>query len=112
MIEDVEGETPRLEGDARPTQFFYVYEQGGAIVGWALGAERGNDAGYVAVDRVIVHPDHRRCGVARALVERVLADHADIEVLMAAWDPELVPFYESLGFRELEDGTMSKSPPH
>ncbi|MEV0445530.1 GNAT family N-acetyltransferase [Streptomyces spectabilis] len=111
VLTAVEGETPRREGEQRPTQFFYVCDEGSELLGWILGVERGAEAGYIAVDRVIVTPEHRRRGVARSLVERVFEDHPDVEVLMAAWDPELLPFYQALGFQELEDGTMSRTPP-
>ncbi|MFB0617952.1 GNAT family N-acetyltransferase [Streptomyces sp. AGS-58] len=71
------------------------------------GAHRPHESDYIAVDRIIVVPQHRNRGVARALVVHVLAAFPHTEAFMAAWELDLVAFCAALGFREAADGTMT-----
>ncbi|MFJ2114460.1 GNAT family N-acetyltransferase [Streptomyces sp. NPDC087850] len=87
----------------------YVCEQNGAITGWIYCANR-TGWGYRAIDRLLVDPNHRGTGMARALVEQVLRDFASEEVLIAAWDRELHQFYEKLGFHVDSDDNMNRLP--
>lgn len=103
----------RLSDDARPGAIAYVSTVKGAVTGWVFGAFRPADSGYVAFDRLVVTPEHRGRGHARALVAQVLAEYPDTEVLVAAWDRELEAFYTGLGFCVVDEGAnMSSCPPH
>ena len=64
-----------------------VYEQGMAEPWWCLNA-------------VVVSEEHRSKGIGRMLVETVLerARHVGIVSLFGVCEPELAPWYESLGF--------------
>ncbi|MET9779422.1 GNAT family N-acetyltransferase [Streptomyces sp. NPDC006367] len=99
--------TVRLAGEDREPIFAYLCSEGDMVLGWAYGAYRPPESGYIAVDRIIVAPQHRNRGVARALVAHVLTAFPDTEVLMAAWDLDLVAFYAAVGFHEAADGTMT-----
>ncbi|WP_331759296.1 GNAT family N-acetyltransferase [Streptomyces anulatus] len=97
----------RLAGDDRDPVFAYLCTEGATVLGWVYGAYRPPELGYIAVDRIIVAPQHRKRGVARALMAYVLAAFPDTKVLMAAWEPDLVAFYATLGFNENDDGDMT-----
>jgi predicted GNAT superfamily acetyltransferase len=99
-----------LSGDDRSPDFAYLCTEGDTVLGWVYGAYRPPEFGYIAVDRIIVAPQHRNRGVARALTAHVVATFPDKKVLMAAWDSGLVPFYAALGFHEDEDGNMTNRP--
>jgi GNAT superfamily N-acetyltransferase len=60
----------------------------------------------------IVHPDVRREGVGKRLVERAaaLAREAGVESLHVDFEPELRPFYEACGFRPTEAGLLALRP--
>ncbi|MEW2134072.1 GNAT family N-acetyltransferase [Streptomyces sp. NPDC005435] len=96
-----------LAGEDRSPAFAYLCTEGDTVLGWVYGACRPPESGYIAVDRIIVAPQHRNRGVARALIAHVLAAFPDTEVLMAAWDHDLVAFYAALGFHQADDGTMT-----
>lgn len=99
--------TVRLAGDNRSPAFAYLCTEGDTVLGWVYGAYRPPESGYIAVDRIIVAPQHRNRGVARALMTHVMAVFPATEILMAAWDPRRVGFYTALGFHEDEDGNMT-----
>ncbi|MFJ3662618.1 GNAT family N-acetyltransferase [Streptomyces sp. NPDC090119] len=97
----------RLAGEDRDPVFAYLCTAGDTVLGWVYGASRPPELGYIAVDRIIVAPQHRKRGVARALMAHVLAAFPDTKVLMAAWEPDMVAFYAALGFHEDDDGDMT-----
>lgn len=75
---------------------------GTATVHWDPVVDVGPDhAGLAVVDDVVVHPAHRRNGVASALahdlVTRILADKPRAKVALRTDDAQ--PLYEGLGFR-------------
>ncbi|MFE1190127.1 GNAT family N-acetyltransferase [[Kitasatospora] papulosa] len=102
--------TVRLAGEDRDPAFAYLCTKGDTVLGWVYGAHRPPESGYNAVDRIIVASQHRNRGVARALVTHVLTAFPNTEMLMAAWEPDLVAFYNALGFREDDDGNMTNKP--
>lgn len=69
-----------------------------------------DDATICYLQDVLVHPDHRRSGVGRALVAAVLQRYAHVrqKVLLTDDEPAQRAFYESLGYAEVRDhGTGS-----
>ncbi|MFG3421965.1 GNAT family N-acetyltransferase [Micromonospora sp. NPDC049460] len=73
----------------RPVVALGAY-RGAELVGALVCSLSGRDAGLGHVDLVVVHPDHRRRGVGRALLssaERTLAGLGAAEVLLAGNPP-------------------------
>ncbi|MFJ4219913.1 GNAT family N-acetyltransferase [Curtobacterium luteum] len=75
----------------------------GVLVGLARTVSDG--ATIVYVQDVLVHPDHQRTGVGRALLGEVLRRYAHVRqtVLLTDAEPGQRAFYESLGFVETHD---------
>ncbi|MGO2995411.1 MAG: GNAT family N-acetyltransferase [Brachybacterium alimentarium] len=75
--------------------------------GRLLGLARviGDGATIVYLQDVLVHPDARRSGVGRRLVDAAFAPFADVrqQVLLTDAEPGQRAFYESLGFTEVHD---------
>ena len=67
----------------------------GALVGFARAISDGVTTAYVT--DVVVAREHRRRGVARMLMSQLLAGRDTIQFILRA-DPDLHPFYRSLGF--------------
>ena len=65
--------------------------------------------GAIRIGRVVTRPDHRRGGLARRLVESVLADHDDVR---ADAQSHLRGWYESLGFEVVGDEYLEDDIPH
>jgi GNAT superfamily N-acetyltransferase len=65
----------------------------------------GDGASIIYLQDVLVHPDYRRLGLGRHLVEAVLTPYSHVhqQVLITDSGPEQIGFYESLGFTELRD---------
>lgn len=74
---------------------------------FAYGVYRTSELGYIAVDRIIVAPQHRRRDVAQALMAHVRDAFPGTGMLMAAWGPALIPFNAALGSCEDNNGNMS-----
>lgn len=75
----------------------------GRLVGLARVVSDGASICYL--QDVLVHPDLRRSGVGRRLVQAVLApyEHVRQKVLLTDDEPGQRAFYESLGYRETRD---------
>lgn len=75
------------------------------VIGFARSVGDGVANGYICT--LVVDADHRRRGIARALVARLMGDDPDMTWVLRAARPGLIPFYERLGFR-LSSVTMER----
>lgn len=75
----------------------------GALIGLARAVS--DDATICYLQDVLVHPGHRRGGIGRTLVSRILDRYAQVrqKVLLTDDEPGQRRFYESLGYRETRD---------
>jgi GNAT superfamily N-acetyltransferase len=87
---------------------FYVAEQGGAALGaggWSWGGPQGgaSPTHMAHVRHLVTDHRHTRKGIGRALMERLFAEasRAGVRVLDCQSTLTAVPFYQSLGFREI-----------
>jgi ribosomal protein S18 acetylase RimI-like enzyme len=69
---------------------------GAHIVGFARGISDGLSNGYLSM--VVVDGQHRRAGIGRKLVERVMGDNPDITWVLRAGREGAEVFFASLGF--------------
>ncbi len=88
---------------ALPTVSYLVAEVGGAVVGHAVASAAGDDA---ELQRIAVDPDHRRAGLASALlvaVERLVREQGATRLLLEVREDNTAAaaFYESRGFAEV-----------
>jgi GNAT superfamily N-acetyltransferase len=69
-----------------------------------------DDATIAYIQDILVHPDHQRKGIGKALVEAVLHRYAHVrqKVLLTDDRPEQLRFYETLGFRNTRE--LEKTP--
>jgi GNAT superfamily N-acetyltransferase len=89
-------EAPRIEAASRRSTWFAARTVDGALVGVCRLLDDGGL--HAAVWDVIVHPDHQRQGIGRALVEMALDRAADRRLVALVSTPVAVPFFRSLGF--------------
>lgn len=83
-----------------------VAEQAGRVIGYASVQQRINLAAgtnALQLTELVVHPDHRRLGIGRALVrfvaqEAVSRDVPAVNLGVVASNPEAHAFYQALGF--------------
>ena len=80
-----------------------VVDAAGAVVA-LLGTEIAD--GVATIDTVAVHPDHRRHGLARRLLERACAEAAARgTTTIEAWtrdDPGTLAWYRAMGFTDVD----------
>jgi ribosomal protein S18 acetylase RimI-like enzyme len=67
------------------------------LVGFARAISDHHFHAYI--DDVVVHPDHRRQGLATNLVDRLVAALRDVDAISLFCAEEHVPLYERLGFK-------------
>lgn len=93
----------RLHAAVRGSSCVLVARRDGRLVGLARAVSDGVSICYL--QDVLVLPDEQRHGVGRALVESLLARHADVrqKVLLTDDEPRQRAFYESLGYIEIRD---------
>ena len=94
---------PRL----RDLSLGYVWEDRGRIVSAVCSARVGLPGDRWSIETVATHPDHRRCGLARRLVERAVAAIRDrggaICTLKVRADNEpAYALYRALGFEHYD----------
>jgi GNAT superfamily N-acetyltransferase len=80
-----------------PSQRTAVALLGAHIVGFARGISDGLSNGYLSM--VVVDGQHRRAGIGRKLVERVMGDNPDITWVLRAGREGAEAFFASLGFQ-------------
>jgi len=68
-----------------------------AVVGFVTAITDGVLAAYLPLLEVL--PAYRGRGIGRELVARIVAKLDELYMVDLVCDPELLPFYESLGFR-------------
>jgi GNAT superfamily N-acetyltransferase len=75
----------------------------GRLIGLARAIS--DDATICYLQDVVVHPDHQRGGVGRALISSILQRYAHVrqKVLLTDDEPAQRAFYESLGYAEIRD---------
>lgn len=86
---------------SNPDNYFYFIEKDGIIVGY-IGFNKIIDEGYIY--NVAVHPDFRRKGLGRALVDYVIKAHSSkLAFLTLEVRPSNTPaieLYRSFGFKK------------
>ena len=100
---------PELDGrDLEPnTEHRWYADDGGPTAYVRLLAEAD---GATRLGRVVTRPDARGAGLARALVEGVLADHTG--PVLADAQAHLVGWYEALGFEVTGPEYLEDDIPH
>ncbi len=88
-----------------PTAIYLVAELEGRIVGSVLGTHDGRK-GWI--NRVAVHPDHRRKGIARRLVEAVEKRCLELGIeifaaLIEDWNDVSMKVFARLGYTKHDD---------
>jgi GNAT superfamily N-acetyltransferase len=97
-----------LETMLRLTGAGVTARSGGALVGFARAL---TDGAYRAlIDDVVVDGTWQGRGIGRELVGRLLEQLSAVEEVRLVCGPELVPFYESLGFRTDAGPLMRRTP--
>ncbi len=89
-------------GEINPTgldwkRFVVVTNREGAVIGGGQLKPHGKE--IVELSSIAVHPKYRHQGVARAIIEHLLADGPHPLYLMCR--SRLAPFYEKFGFRTI-----------
>jgi len=74
----------------------FVAVQESRVVGFARAIGDDFSNGYLSM--VVVDADYRRQGIGRALVLAVMGDDPRITWVLRAGRPEVMPFFERLGF--------------
>lgn len=98
----------RFFGEDAPILMGLVAEYKGKVVGFIMGeintGEYGIEQPVASVDTLNVHPDFRRIGIGRILLEEYcsMAAKAGVEVMTTLvsqdW-PEVVAFFQAQGFQ-------------
>ena len=88
-----------------------VAEAGGRISGFLVS--RTVAAGESEILNLAVQPEYRRCGVARTLMSRFLADHPGLVYLeVRESNIAALTFYKSIGFKEFATRRGYYESPH
>jgi len=96
-------------GNINPTgldwrRFVVAVNEQGEVIGCGQIKPHGDGSHELA--SLAIHPDWRGRGIARAIIEHLIAVHpATLHLICRA---ELGPLYEKFGFRTLELGEMPK----
>jgi ribosomal protein S18 acetylase RimI-like enzyme len=77
-----------------------VAVQDDVVVGFARSVGDGVSNGYICT--LVVAEGHRKRGIARGLVARLMGDDPDMTWVLRAGRADLFAFYEKLGFKRSE----------
>ena len=85
------------------SSFVVAARSDGRLIGLARAIS--DDATICYLQDILVHPDHQRGGIGRALITAVLDHYAHVrqKVLLTDDEPAQRAFYESLGYAEIRD---------
>jgi GNAT superfamily N-acetyltransferase len=89
-----------LDEQVRGSRWVVSAWVGGRMVGFARAISDGVTNAYVST--VVVHAGHRRRGIGRALIERLVAQREGLRWVLHA-RPEVAAFYAKLGFEPAPD---------
>lgn len=91
------------KGVDRATYLVTARDEDGSLIG--LARCLSDDVTVLLLQDVLVHPEHRRCGIGRHLVEACSARFAHVgnNVTLGDDDPDVRSFYESVGYTNLAD---------
>jgi GNAT superfamily N-acetyltransferase len=89
------GSVERLALAIAGSRFVVTAWDGARLVGFARAISDGITTAYVT--DVLVAPSHRRRGIATGMMRRLLEGRDALQFLLRS-DPELAPFYRTLGF--------------
>ena len=93
----------RLEAAIVGSHRVMVAREDGQLIGLIRSISDGVTIAYV--QDILVHPDHQRRGIGRAMVQAILEQYAHIrqKVLLTDDRPEQLAFYASLGFHNTRE---------
>ena len=100
-IVDAQAITP-LAQDSQMLRYFsdselWVYEENGAVIGF-IGRKKD------VVSWLFVHPDHRRKGIARSLLNELIRIHqGPLKLNLVKSNQPALTLYESCGFEVFEE---------
>ena len=96
-------EPNQLKAAIANSDFVVTAIEDGSLIGLARCVS--DDVSITYIQDILVHPDHQRKGVGRALVQAILHRYAHVrqKILLTDDRPEQLRFYASLGFRNTCD---------
>lgn len=96
-------EPESLSSAVANSTFVVTARQSGVLVGLARGLS--DDVSIFYLQDILIHPDHQRQGIGRALLNECLDrfDHVRTKVLLTDDHPAQHRIYESMGYRNTRD---------
>ena len=93
-------DTRRLEEIIGAADRTVVAVQDGRVIGFGRAVTDGVSNGYLSM--VVVHPERRRRGIGRAVVERLVGDDDRLTWVLRAGHPGSDRFWSAVGFTRSE----------
>ncbi len=98
----------------RPALFGHVAEAGGEVVGfalWFLNFSTWDGVHGVHLEDLYVRPQHRGCGLGRALLAELAAEcvrhgYSRLQWWVLNWNTPSIDFYRSLGAVPMDEWTV------
>lgn len=79
----------------------------GTLIGFVRAVSDGRFRAYV--EDVVVHPDHRRSGVASKLLDELMKELTDIDVVSLFCSDDNCSLYEKAGFNRTSQVVMHRA---